>query len=161
MKWLLAAPLLGAFALACSSPAQKTCSPYTPPANLDTKSVSFASDVVPIFVQSCAFSTCHGAQSGNNQGVYLGTKSGTPDTGRIYTATVGVASLELPSMPFVTKGDPANSYLMHKIDGDACTFAKQCVGGDCGSTMPEQSDLLPEESRLVIRRWITQGALEN
>jgi hypothetical protein len=50
---------------------------------------------------------------------------------------------------------------MHKIDGDSCTLDKQCVGADCGSSMPEQSDLLPEETRNVIRRWIAQGALEN
>lgn len=154
----------GALALfGCSSnsePPGDQCKTYSVPSGTDltTPAVSFKNDVVPIFVLSCAFTTCHGAASGQNQGVYLGSKTGDPGAAKIYAATVGVASSELAAMPYVSAGDPSKSYLMHKIDGDVCTLNAQCTGQTCGDTMPQGNALLDVATRDTIRRWIAQGA---
>jgi hypothetical protein len=143
-----------------------TCTPYLVPAstNLQQPTVSFKNDVLPIAVLSCAFSSCHGLTGGGNNGIYWGSKTDPNDPSAIRAGVVGVKSLEDPSMAFVTPGDPANSYVMHKLDGDNCTLADACKAGnrgDCGDTMPQQSDLLPVDKRDVIRRWIAQGAPDN
>jgi hypothetical protein len=64
-------------------------------------------------------------------------------------------------MPYVTAGNPDASFLQKKIDGTHCELAAQCRGGTCGDSMPQGGDLLGEESRLTIRRWIAQGAQNN
>lgn len=168
MKFLVAtlgsAVVAVALGAGCSSKKDSnSCALYVPPAGTDltTPAVAFKKDVVPIFVQSCAFSSCHGETSGDNQGVYLGSKTGDPDAERIYKAIVGVASRELSSMNYVSAGSTGNSYLLHKIDGDICTLNAQCRGGTCQDTMPQGNELLPVETRDVVRRWIAQGAKDD
>jgi hypothetical protein len=142
---------------ACSTPAD-SCSVYVPPAGSDlTTPVHFKADVLPILVNSCAFSSCHGAPNGSNQGLYLGEKPpASSDTERIYKAAVGVPASELPTMSYIAPGDTANSYLLHKIDGDMC--AVKCTDPSCNVTMPQGGDLLEPATRDVIRRWVLQGA---
>jgi len=138
-----------------SDPGGSSCEDYSPPAGFDAQSpkVGFAADVAPIFKQSCAFSTCHGASTGTANGVYLGS-----DTARVHTGLVSNKATELPTMPLVTPGDPRNSYLMRKIDGSQCALDAQCTGGLCQDSMPKAQDKLPVETRDVVRRWIAQGA---
>ncbi|WP_146647707.1 hypothetical protein [Labilithrix luteola] len=143
---------------ACSSDPTSNiglCSDYTPPATFDatTPAVSFSKDVMPIFKQSCAFSTCHGSNVGDANGVYLGD-----DAPRVHAAVLGVVASELPSMAFVVAGDPRASYLMRKMDGSQCALDAQCQGGSCQMSMPRGEDPLPLETRDVVRRWIAQGA---
>ena len=70
-------------------------------------------------------------------------------------------------MNFVTAGDPAQSFLMHKMDGDQCTLIPECmVPGsyrpNCGVFMPYQAaSILDVAARDVVRRWIGQGAQNN
>jgi hypothetical protein len=150
---------LSAFSNSCTSSSGSssgsTCNDYSPPAGFDatTPAVSFANDVMPIFGQSCAFSTCHGSTTGPANGVFLGK-----DPPRVYTAIVGVRGDELQTMPFVTAGDPRQSYLMRKIDGSQCALDAQCTGGSCQSSMPKNESLLEVAQRDVVRRWIAQGA---
>lgn len=155
------ASLFAACAAACDGGAQ--CKAYVTPAGTDLASpaVSFRADVLPIFVQSCAFSSCHGTMSAQNNGVYLGERTGTTPTATL------IAGLEkpapaLPSMPFVTPGDPSRSFLMHKIDGDACTLDPRCTNGSCGGRMPQGGGApLPVATREAVRRWIAQGAKDD
>ena len=160
--FLLASPLLVA---GCSTPSPgASCAAYVVPVATDlTKpTVSFKSDVMPIFTQSCAFTSCHGMPGGTNQGIFLGQKPPVVnDPSMIRMGLVGKKSGELASMDFVAPGDPAQSYVMHKIDGDNCVFDKMCTSGSCQATMPQAGDLLPVESRDTVRRWIAQGALDN
>lgn len=114
--------------------------------------VSFSRDVIPIFETSCAFSTCHGSNVGAANGVFLGN-----DPARVHAALVGVRSGQLPSMAFVAPGAPQESYLLRKIDGSQCALDDAC-GGSCGDPMPRGADLLPQETRDVVRSWIAQGA---
>ena len=140
-----------------------TCKLYVVPAGTDlmTPSVSFKNDVLPVFQQSCAFVSCHGLTSGANMGVYLGE----PNKGPTMTATVISAvmkpSQRLASMPYVTPGSPAQSFLMHKMDGDHCTLDMKCTSGSCGASMPQFDPLLPLDRRDLVRRWIAQGAKDN
>lgn len=143
----------------CSGDEKKACSDDTPPSSFDPSSpaVSFSKDVMPIFATSCAFSSCHGSLSGDTNGVYLG--SGDP--AKLYAGIVGVRSGELPTMAFVEPNDPGKSFLMRKMDGSQCAFDAQCTGGTCEESMPKGEDLLPVETRDVVRRWIAQGAKDD
>jgi hypothetical protein len=139
------------------------CQTYVVPASTDlTKpTVSFQNDVLPILVQSCAFTSCHGASSGGNNGIKLGSKTQPNDPVAIRAGFVGVKAPELPTMNFVTAGDTSQSYVMHKLDGDQCKLDAQCTKASCQSSMPQNGDVLPVATRDTIRRWIAQGALEN
>lgn len=139
------------------------CAAYAVPASTDlTTATSFKTDVLPILVLSCAFTSCHGEPNGTNNGISLGVKPpATSDTAKVHAAMVNVKAKELVTMSFVTPGDPAHSYLMRKIDGDNCTLDKMCTDGTCQATMPQAGDLLPVEKRDIIRRWIAQGAQNN
>jgi len=131
------------------------CVDYAPPASFvaSTPATSLSRDVMPIFQRSCAFSTCHGSNVGPANGVFLGN-----DAARVHAAVVNVKSGELPAMPFVTPGDPRQSYLMRKMDGSQCALDGQCTGGSCKDSMPKNDDVLPLETRDIVRRWIAQGA---
>lgn len=135
-----------------------SCSDYDPPASFDAQhpTVSFKTDVMAVFKQSCAFSTCHGATTGTNNGVSLGGD----DAAKVRAAIVGVNADEI-AMPYVKPGDPRASYLMRKMDGSQCVLDAQCTGGSCQLSMPRGDQPLPVETRDVVRRWIAQGAQDN
>lgn len=158
---MLAAMLAMDLSTAGCSSDEKTCSDYTPPASFDpsTPAISFRNDVVKVFNFSCTFTSCHGTQSGGSNGIYLGGVGSDPATVR--AGLVDQPAPELPSMSFVKPGEPASSYLMRKMDGSQCTLNAQCKDGDCGDSMPHNEDLLDEDTRNVVRRWIAQGAQDN
>jgi hypothetical protein len=132
------------------------CAAYVaPPMNeLMSPAVSFKADVMPVFGASCASASCHGLTDSPQGGLYLGSSANM-----VHAALVGTPSAQLPAMPFVAAGDPANSYLMHKLDADQCLFETSCVGHDCQRTMPYDTGALAVEKRDVVRRWIAQGAI--
>ena len=149
-----------------------TClgTPYVSCADLTTPTVSFAKDIVPIFQPSCAIagSTCHGTPDvvTTQMRPYLGSFDGGTDAAAVVQGLVGVMSPEDPNVMIVKAGDPANSYMMHKLDGDQCTLASACATGmtmytDCGQQMPYSSPPLDDATRDIIRRWIAQGARNN
>jgi hypothetical protein len=143
-----------------------SCPLYTSTADLTTPTVSFQTDVMPIFQGSCQTSSCHGSMTAPEGGLFLGepTAKGS-DAATVYAGLVGKKSQELATMDFVASGggasSPTNSYLMHKLDGDQCAYASQCVGDSCFALMPDGEGLLPVATRDTIRRWIFQGAASN
>ncbi len=164
------AALLAVVVAACGTPPPTwepdagACVPYVaPPTNqLLDPTVSFATEVMPIFTQSCSSTSCHGIQSSPQGGLVLGAelKHGA-DSASVYGSLVGPMSAQLPTMAFVTPGDPSSSYLMHKLDADQCQFAAQCTGHDCLKPMPYDTGSLATDTRDTIRRWIAQGAPQN
>jgi hypothetical protein len=68
----------------------EVCRDYTPPASFDGNApvVSFSKDVMPVFTQSCAFTSCHGSATGSSNGVFLGGA----DPARVHKAVVDVRS---------------------------------------------------------------------
>ncbi len=155
----------GAVALACgssgdsgtSTDSAKACGATVASASeLATPAVTFETDVAPIFAKACAFSSCHGSHGAGNHGLFLAANG--QDGMTAVKTSLGGSSHALPSMKYVAPGDPDNSFVLHKLDGDLCGLDAQCVSGSCGKTMPDGNDLLPQESRDTVRRWIAQGA---
>lgn len=147
-----------------------------------TPSVSFETDVMPVFRRACGFSVCHGKESGSAAELYLGPKcppadddptctQGVPDSvGRqaILDSIVGVVSKTASTMHLVTAASPEQSFLMLKVDGChngaglSCTVQDGAkTSGACGDPMPQSSDALCQSERDLIRRWIAQGAANN
>lgn len=127
-----------------------------------TPTVSFQTDVLPIFRQSCGLSSsCHGTTS--SPGPFLGPKLSDPPPDpsvieQIFDANVGVPSSAEPSMLLVSPSDPERSFLLHKIDDTLECDLLVCADDDsCGDAMPVGSPL-DADKRDVIRRWIAQGA---
>jgi hypothetical protein len=151
----------------------QACCAYTVPASTDlTSATSFQNDVLPILLNSCSFSGCHNMPSDmgalGSPTVFLGSKTIPSANSGVVADIVGVASTELPSMQFVKPGDPENSYLMHKADGDQCLFTAMCPAlpsslglPPCGDTMPMGQALIDVAPRDTIRRWIAEGAMDN
>ena len=180
---LAVTPALLALLVACSSPSKPGgsggdetssgsssgagggCQPYQVPAGTDltTPTVSLQMDVVAnVFNSNCGLSTCHGTPGTSTGNLFLGSEAASgSDSATVRTGLVGVASGELPSMPYVTAGDATKSYLMHKMDGDQCQYDDQCVKPSCLADMPNGGATLPVATRDIVRRWIAQGALDN
>src|SRR5262249_22088062 len=126
--------------------------------------VSFRGDVLAIFRRSCGLSAaCHQGPSSQTKRIYLGSSQITDnsDAAPGKAGLVGVASGGLPPMALVSPGAPPESFLMHKLDGDQCVFDAQCAGGDCLLPMPQGSYPMATPDRDTIRRWVTQGALDD
>jgi hypothetical protein len=146
--------------LACSSaqdpPSTKSAStPGGPP--------TFEGDVLPIFLASCGFTGCH-ADPGGHPRVYLGSRDDSSAASAVRAGLVDQNSVELPTMAYVSLGDPSRSYLLHKIDGDQGSLDAQCVPDadlgtthGCGASMPQGQPLLDATRRDVVRAWIAGG----
>ena len=101
---------------------------------------SYARDVEPIFLAACG--DCHGADK-PKKGLDL-------SQGKGHAALVGRASQEI-DLPLVKAGDPAGSYLWHKLTHTQTE----------GKGMPRgvfSSSKLPQEQLDLIERWIVAGA---
>jgi hypothetical protein len=92
-----------------------------------------------VFTPIC--SKCH-IGAGAPEGLQL-------DAAHSYNLLVGVPSVEQPSLLRVKPSDPANSYMLHKIEG-----APGIVGGQ----MPLGETPLPQATIAAISQWITNGA---
>jgi hypothetical protein len=171
--WALAVHFLGCAPSSSASDAAGPggCPRYVSNADLSTPLVSFGTDVLmPIFEATCSAggSSCHGDPTVVSSGrPFLGYFDRRADAGAVASVLggiVGVKSSEDPSMNLVTPGDPEQSFLMHKMDGDQCTLVAECmVPGsyrpNCGVFMPYQApSVLDVSVRDVVRRWIKQGA---
>ena len=97
----------------------------------------------PVFTQHCALSGCH---SGLHPSEGLTLSSGTT-----FAETVGVASVQAPSLSRVAAGDPDSSYLVDKIEGTQTA----------GAMMPLNGGVLTALEILLVRKWIEAGALDN
>jgi hypothetical protein len=71
------------------------------------------------------------------------------DADHSYQLLVGVPSVEQPDVLRVAPGDPDNSYLVRKIEGES---------GISGGQMPLGEAPLPQATIAAIRQWITDGA---
>jgi hypothetical protein len=95
-------------------------------------------------IQSTIFTPiCTGCHAGANapQGLRL-------DASNSYTLLVNVQANEVPSLLRVNPGNPDQSYLVQKIQGNAA------VGG----RMPLGQAPLPQDRIDLVRRWIAAGA---
>lgn len=106
--------------------------------------VSFSRDIVPVLRSQCA--TCH----------LTGQETGGL---KLYPAAAWRSTVKVPSkgspLLLVAPGDPAGSYLLHKIDGT------HLDAGGSGVRMPFGQPPLIDETRNLIRAWIEEGAQDN
>lgn len=95
-----------------------------------------------------ACTNCHVAGgAANGTGLFLN------DPATAYSLLVGKASRFAAGQTLVIPGDPDNSYLVKKLEGQA---------GITGLRMPRNSGpFLTTGQMLVIRRWIKEGAANN
>ena len=119
-----------------------------PPAQ---RTISFASNIQPIFNRSCALAACHAA----------GVLNGNLDLsqGRAYKQIYNVPSFQKPSIKRVDPGNPAQSYLVQKIEG---------VPGIVGAPMPNGCPVPPPGGTCLgpddlpaIQKWIEECATNN
>lgn len=153
----------------CTQDGDAACSLYRSCADLSSPSISFASVILPLFEMSCGAggAACHGTPNAPKSSgqVYLGGAAASPQ--QVLASIVGQASAENPQMDEVTAGDPGQSWLMHKLDGDQCMFDTACNAtgnsafANCGFQQPYNGTPLDAATRDTIRRWIAQGALDN
>lgn len=94
-----------------------------------------------VFTPICT--TCH-AGSNAPQGLHL-------DAANSYSQLVGVPSAEVSALLRVKPGDPANSYIVQKLEGHAAVGAQMPLGGPP----------LAAATIAVIRQWISDGALRS
>jgi hypothetical protein len=99
----------------------------------------FQSIQANVFTPIC--SVCH-IGAGAPQGLQL-------DAAHSYNLLVGVPSVEQPNLLRVKPSDPADSYMLHKIEGAA---------GIVGGQMPLGETPLPQATIAAISQWITNGA---
>jgi mono/diheme cytochrome c family protein len=74
------------------------------------------------------------------------------DAAAAYQSLVNVASNGKPGAVRVVPGDPASSYLIHKLEGRSDI---------AGERMPLGGPFLAQSDIDVIRTWISQGAANN
>ncbi|MEO8844867.1 MAG: hypothetical protein ABI704_25010 [Kofleriaceae bacterium] len=135
------------------------CALYEVPSGTDltAPAVAFKADVMPVLTAHCSSSICHGISNGAKGDLFLGGElQHGADSANVFTNLAATAE-QNPKMPYVKPSDPANSYVMHKLDSDQCMFDTACTGGDCQHAMPFDGTL-PVETRDIVRRWIAQGA---
>jgi hypothetical protein len=101
-------------------------------------SADFAAIQANIFTPIC--SVCHAGGSAP-EGLRL-------DEADSYNLLVGVASSEVPSLLRVKPGDPANSYIIQKLQGHATVGAQMPLGGP----------YLSSDTIAFVQQWITNGA---
>jgi hypothetical protein len=124
-----------------------------PPGPCDgAPTVSFSTDVLPLLVESCSFSSCHaGAQP--DAGLDL-------TEGNAYGELVNIATSQCNgSRTRVIPGDPAESYLVDKLLGvDMCG-----TGQKMPRTYPPGSSASPwtPEKTAIVEAWVCGGALDD
>lgn len=118
-------------------PKGESSHPSTPPPTPG----GYAAAVLPVLKAACAAAACHGG-SAPQEGLNLSERTS-------YTSIVGKPSREEPRLLLVTPGDPANSYLLLKVQG---------APGIVGARMPLTGRLLSPDQIEAIRDWIAAGA---
>ena len=134
----IGAVILMAFAFAACS--KSSSSNPTGPSSSDT-TVSFVSEVQPIFTTNCALAGCH-VSSGTIAPMSL-------EAGKSYANLVNVLSTEDASFYRVKPFNSDSSYLYLKITGAA------------GTRMPLNKQALGQAQISTIKGWIDQGAKNN
>jgi hypothetical protein len=105
--------------------------------------VGFAQHVQPVFTASCGLSGCH-VGANPPDGLNL-------EEGQAYGYTVNISSAQMPALDRIEPGDPNASYLIRKLEGTSIV----------ANRMPLEKPPLPRPVIDMIRRWISEGALDN
>jgi hypothetical protein len=118
-----------------------------------TTSTTFPPSWAAIYAEAMAPSCggCHGGGSSGGLGGFTGCAAAL-------ASMVDVPSTRLPGMLRIQPGQPASSWLVHKLDGTHVSFTADCVNGACGARMPINQPPLSSAIRDALRTWIQNGA---
>ena len=112
--------------------------------------VSFSSDVMPIFA-----SRCEGCHNDTAESTYYGSNAAV-----VYDKLLNGVPKQAPHLSFVVPNDPLVSYMLAKVEytdpGGTCAVV-QCSEPGCDLQAPP-SNMLPESEIAVLRSWIMTGA---
>lgn len=103
-----------------------------------------------IFTPIC--SGCHNGVGGSLPGVQ------NLKDGQTFANVVNVTSLEVGTLKRILPNDPANSYLVQKIEGTAAGGARMPLG--CSGTTGANA-CLDQATIDLVKTWVSQGALNN
>jgi hypothetical protein len=110
------------------------------------------SDVEKVLARSCALGGCHAGSPG------AGDLTFPLGSGAWVANVVGQPSSENRAMNLVEAGDPARSWMVLKLTGAYCFFAKACASEvGCGQRMPFGEELSMEDKEILVA-WIRGGA---
>src|SRR2546426_9695006 len=128
------------------TPTKPACKPPAQP------TVSFAPNIQAIFNRSCALAGCHvGPVPTGGQDLTAGVA---------YSQSVNVASTQQPRLKRVKPGDPANSYLVRKIQGGPNISGVLMPNGCPGVPQNGAQCLTPDEIAAIVQ-WVTECAPNN
>jgi len=128
------------------TPTKPACKPPAQP------TVSFATNIQPIFNRSCALAGCHvGPVPTGGQDLTAGVA---------YSQSVNVASTQQPRLKRVKPGDPANSYLVRKIQGGPNISGVLMPQGCPGAPLNGAQCLSPDDIAAIVQ-WIVECAQNN
>jgi len=104
-------------------------------------------------IQGLVFTpVCSGCHNGSNPPTGALPESQNLTAGNSFASVVNVPSIEVPALLRVKPNDPANSYLIQKLEGTA---------GIQGSRMPLGGPFLDQATIDLIKAWIASGAPNN
>lgn len=110
--------------------------------------LSHAIDIQPIWDANCMGLGCHVVQGGWFPN--LATDA--------YNALLNT-NPQMATVPYVTPGEPHESYVFHKVNGTHLTAEPEgCGCNGVGGRMPLGMQPLPQETIDLIATWILQGA---
>ncbi|HYV56314.1 MAG TPA: hypothetical protein VE911_02160 [Candidatus Nitrosopolaris sp.] len=132
------------------STSSSTTTPVTPSTTTTStllgRTVSFGTEVQPIFTTRCALPLCH-------SGPFPQAGLSLMRARRSYMDLVGFPSVECPAVERVAPGAPAGSYLITKLQGAGPCFT--------GVPMPNGGPPLSTGELDLIIKWIAEGAPDN
>jgi mono/diheme cytochrome c family protein len=117
--------------------------------NISTATVAVTATNAPTLatLQASIFGpSCSGCHTGG--GATLPASMNLSSTAATFASLVNVDSVEVPALKRVKPGEPGNSYVIHKVEGN------QTVGG----RMPLGGTPLNQATINQIRDWIQAGA---
>ena len=113
-------------------------------AGLAGEAYPFSRLAAEVFTPTCGVSQCHAGAPPPLAPMSL-------EEGKAY-ASLLAPSIQVPTLQRVAPGDPAQSYILHKLKGTAGS-----VGGSA-SRMPLGQPMLSDELIGAITLWIERGA---
>ena len=100
-----------------------------------------------IFTPTCSVPGCHSGPTSN----FLPTGMNLTSAANSFSALVNVPSLQVGTIDRVEPNDPANSYIIQKLEGTAAD----------GDRMPQGGPFLDQPTIDMVRQWISDGAPNN
>jgi hypothetical protein len=107
--------------------------------------------VAAVLVETCGSTYCHHGDGS--------TPASRDLSAQHIHGTLALRSLQIPRLRLIEPGQPAQSYLLHKLVGSHSALP-ECLAdaGTCGQRMPSPIQPLAPAQIDLVRQWIVDGA---